>query len=78
MEEAMMKLIYWIGTAVLAVGVLGGTANTASAQSDRTMGINCTVAGHIHCGENGPVGGSARWHHRHYRHYRHVERMSRR
>jgi hypothetical protein len=74
----MMKLICSLGAAVLALGLLAGTANPAKAQSDRTLGINCTVAGHIHCGENGPIGGSARWHHRHYRHYRHVERVSRR
>jgi len=74
----MMKLFDWISAAVLTIGLLGGTANIASAQSDRTLGINCTVAGHIHCGENGRVGGSARWHHRYHRHYRHLERMSRR
>jgi hypothetical protein len=73
-----MKLFYGIGTAALAIGLVSGTANIASAQSDRTLGINCTVAGHVHCGENGPIGGSTRWHHRHYRHYRHVERMSQR
>jgi hypothetical protein len=64
-----MKLFYAIAAALL----LGGTANIASAQSDRTLGINCTVVGHEHCGENGRIWGSARWHHRHYRHYRHVE-----
>jgi hypothetical protein len=73
-----MKLMSWIGAALLAIGLLGGTTYTASAQSDRTLGVNCTVAGHVHCGENGPIGGSARWHHRHYRHTRHVERMSQR
>ena len=73
-----MKLMSWIGAAVMAIGLLGAAANTASAQSDRTLGVNCTVAGHEHCGENGRVSGSARWHHRHYRHYRHVERMSQR
>jgi len=31
----------------------------ASAQSDKTLGINCTVAGHVHCRENGRLGGRA-------------------
>jgi hypothetical protein len=39
----------------------------ASAQSDRTLGISCTVAGHEHCGETGRLYGR---HYRHYRHYR--------
>ncbi len=46
--------------------VVIGSGNFAFAQSDRTLGINCTVAGHEHCGETGHLGG----YHRHYRHYR--------
>jgi hypothetical protein len=67
-----MKLILSIGAAMLSVGLWAGTATVAAAQSDRTLGINCTVAGHVHCGENGTVG--YRWH-RHYRH-RHVARTA--
>jgi hypothetical protein len=54
-----MKMTAIIGSAVLAAGLLAGTAGTASAQSDRTLGVDCTVAGHIHCGEDGPIYGSA-------------------
>ena len=70
-----MKLVSLLAATMLALGLLGGTAN---AQSDRTLGIHCTVAGHEHCGENGRIWGAAHWHHRHYRHSRHVERMSQR
>lgn len=63
-----MKLVFWITAAVLAAGLIAATAETASAQSDKTLGVNCTVAGHIRCGENGHVGNHRR---RHYRH-RHV------
>ncbi len=67
-----MKLTLWINAATLAAGLLAGSADIASAQSDRTLGVNCTVAGHVYCGENGPIWGSGyRWHHRYYRHWRH-------
>ena len=56
-----MKLTLWLGAAVLAAGALLGSGQIAAAQSDRTLGINCTYAGHEHCGENGRVG-----HARHY------------
>ena len=59
-----MKITVAIGAAILAAGVFAGTGGTASAQSDRTLSINCTVAGHEHCGENGSYG----WRHRHWRH----------
>ena len=49
-----------LAVAALGVGVVTATSIPASAQSDRTLGINCTVAGHIRCGENRPIG--ARWH----------------
>jgi hypothetical protein len=39
----------------------------AFAQSDKTLGISCTVAGHEHCGETGRGYGHRI---RHYRHYR--------
>jgi hypothetical protein len=50
-----------LATAFAAAAVLGlaFASGPASAQSDRTLGINCTVAGHEHCGENGPLGGRA-------------------
>jgi hypothetical protein len=41
--------------------------NSALAQSDRTLGISCTVAGHEHCGEAGGYWGHHARHHRHYR-----------
>lgn len=62
-----MKMTALISSAVLAAGLTAGTAGTASAQSDRTLGVDCTVAGHIHCGENGPIYGSQRWHYRGWR-----------
>jgi len=51
--------------AVLTTVVIMSSGNSAFAQSDRTLGINCTVAGHQHCGETG-----GHWGHRHHRHYR--------
>ena len=72
-----MKLTFIFGAALLAAGALIGTGQIASAQADRTLGINCTYAGHEHCGENGRIFGSRRlygfygWrHHRWHRHYR--------
>jgi hypothetical protein len=41
-----MKLTLWLGAAVLAAGALLGSGHIAAAQSDRTLGINCTYAGH--------------------------------
>ncbi len=67
-----MKLTFWLSAAALAASLVAGSTQIAAAQSDRTMGINCTVAGHVHCGENGPIWGSHRWYHRGYRrHWRH-------
>jgi hypothetical protein len=54
-----MKLFLWLGAAVLAAGLLG-SGQIASAQADRTLGLNCTYAGHQHCGENGPIAGARR------------------
>jgi hypothetical protein len=51
-----MKLTVWLGAAVMAAGALLGSGHTAAAQADRTLGINCTYAGHEHCGENGRIG----------------------
>lgn len=66
-----MKLGIWISAAIVAAGL--ATTQVAFAQSDRTMGIDCTVAGHIRCGENGPIWGSryhsAWWYHHRHRHY---------
>ena len=53
-----MKLVLWSLVAAGA-GILVAGTQPASAQSDRTLGVNCTVAGHVHCGENGPIGGPA-------------------
>jgi hypothetical protein len=61
-----MKVTIAIGAVILAAVVFGGTSEIASAQSDRTLGITCTVAGHEHCRETGPLGG---YHHRHWRHH---------
>ena len=63
-----MKMTVVISAAILAAGVFAGTADIAAAQSDRTLGINCTVAGHEHCGENGPIGSSYDWRYRHWHH----------
>jgi hypothetical protein len=52
-----MKL--WRFAAAAAVSLAAFSTAPASGQSDRTLGINCTVAGHVHCGENGPLGGRA-------------------
>ncbi len=60
-----------IGAAFLAAGAFAGVPGTATAQSDKTLDINCTVAGHIHCGENRPIWGSSyRRHHYHRVHSR--------
>ena len=69
-----MKLIGWFGAALLAAGALIGSGQIAAAQSDRTLGINCTYAGHERCGENGPIVGARRYgvlrHHRWHHHVR--------
>jgi hypothetical protein len=59
---------------IVAAGSLAAASGPVFAQSDKTMGINCTVAGHVHCGENGRAWGGVRhWHHsRHaYRSHHH-------
>ncbi len=68
-----MKPALLSGAALLAAGLVVGTGRSASAQADRTLGINCTVAGHQHCGEDGPIFGSRRWYgwrHHDWRHHR--------
>ena len=72
-----MKLTLLFGAVVLASGALLGSGQIAAAQSDRTLGINCTYAGHAHCGENGRIGGSRRHgllmhHHRPHPHHHYV------
>lgn len=72
-----MKLTLWFGAAVLAAGALLGSGQIAAAQSDRTLGINCTYAGHEHCGENGHIAGARRYGllmhpHRPHPHYHYV------
>ena len=67
-----MKLIVWFGATLLTAGALLGSGQIAAAQSDRTLGINCTYAGHEHCGENGRIVGARRfgvWHHHRWRHH---------
>jgi hypothetical protein len=51
--EHAMKVSVIAATFVLGLGLAAGSVGTASAQSDRTLGISCTVAGHVHCGEYG-------------------------
>ena len=65
LEEYVMKMTLALTAGILAAGIYASTGGIASAQSDRTLGINCTVAGHIRCGENGGY----RWRHRHWHHY---------
>jgi hypothetical protein len=75
-----MKPAFLFGAVLLAAGLLVGTGRVASAQADRTLGINCTVAGHQHCGEDGPIvgsrrlyawyGGRHRWRYHHGHHHR--------
>jgi hypothetical protein len=60
MKKTLLAII-----AGLASLTIMGSGNSAFAQSDRTLGINCTVAGHQHCGEAG-----GHWGHRHHRYYR--------
>jgi hypothetical protein len=60
----MRKTLLAIITALASV-VIVSPGSSALAQSDRTLGISCTVAGHQHCGETG-----GHWGHRHHRHYR--------
>jgi hypothetical protein len=62
----MRKVLLAVVTA-LAAGTFLSWSDFASAQSDRTLGISCTVAGHEHCGETGRFYGHR---YRHYRHYR--------
>jgi hypothetical protein len=64
MKLTFSKITLWISAAVLVAGLLASATKFASAQSDRTLGINCTVAGHAHCGETSPIGGPSYWHHR--------------
>jgi hypothetical protein len=64
-----MKKVLLTAVAALTVGMLLSWSDFASAQSDRTLGISCTVAGHEHCGETGRRYGYGH-HYRHYRHYR--------
>jgi hypothetical protein len=65
-----MKMALALSVGVLAAGMFAATWTTASAQSDRTLGINCTVAGHEHCGEAGAIWGrSYGWRHHYSRHY---------
>ena len=70
-----MKLIGWFGAVVLAAGALLGSGQIAAAQADRTLGLNCTYAGHQHCGENGRIVGARRhgllMHVHRSHHYRH-------
>lgn len=70
MEHAMrIRMTLALSVGALAAGMLAATCTIASAQSDRTLGINCTVAGHEHCGEAGAIWGSSYgWRHRHWRH----------
>ena len=57
--------------AAAAFGLTAVIPNVASAQSDRSLGIGCNVAGREHCGERGPLGRYGyRWYHRHW-HYSH-------
>ncbi len=72
-----MKLIIGMCAAVLAVGVWAGMTGKASAQSDRTLGVGCNVAGHVHCGDYGSgypyyaYSPYRRHWHRHYYRHRH-------
>ena len=63
----MLKTTLWMGVTILTFGLIAGAPKVALAQSDGTLGISCTVAGHEHCGENGSVWG--RWHRWHLRHH---------
>jgi hypothetical protein len=62
----MRKVLLAVLT-VLESGAIISWGDFAFAQSDRTLGISCTVAGHENCGETGRLYGH---HYRHYRHYR--------
>jgi hypothetical protein len=62
-----MKRILLAIAAALTLGVVVNSGDMAFAQSDKTLGISCTVAGHEHCGETGRGYGHRI---RHYRHYR--------
>src|SRR5262249_8510947 len=69
-EEHAMRMFLVLSVGVLAAGMFAATGKIAFAQSDRTLGINCTVAGHQHCGETGAIRGrSYGWRHRYWRHY---------
>ncbi len=70
-----MKFTLWISSLALAAAIGAVTAGVAAAQSDRTLGVNCTIAGHEHCGERAPIFGSHRLYdffgrHHYYRHHR--------
>jgi hypothetical protein len=58
-----MRRIALAALAALTIGAGMSWSDIASAQSDRTLGISCTVAGHEHCGETGRLFAH------HYRHY---------
>jgi len=66
----MMKLALTIGIAATTTALMAVAPDVASAQSDKTLGIGCNVAGREHCGERGPLGGPGYyrygWHHRHW------------
>jgi hypothetical protein len=71
----VVKLTFIAATAAGAFALMA-TADVASAQSDKTLGIGCNVAGREHCGERGPLGGYGMyrgygnyWHHHRYWRY---------
>jgi hypothetical protein len=66
--ENTMKLTIYLSAAALAAGLLLGSTGHAAAQSDRTLGINCKVAGHERC-DRVYYGARYRWRHWHRRHY---------
>ncbi len=69
-----MKLIISAIAVLLVALAMNAATNAASAQSDRTLGVTCTVAGHEHCGENGVVGGTYHRTHHAIRHWRRTSR----
>jgi hypothetical protein len=58
---------------IAAAGTLAAATGAVFAQSDKTMGINCTVAGHVRCGETAHTWSGVRRGH----HYRHAHRSHR-
>jgi hypothetical protein len=68
-----MNRIKFTIVAIVAAGLFAAATGPVFAQSDKTLGINCTVAGHERCGENGRAWvGMRRGHH-----YRHAYRSDR-